>query len=82
MKKIILASLMAITLAGCTTFEKTASGAAAGAAIGGVATKSVGGAVAGAFIGGIGTFLVEVADGFCQYRRSDGRVITRRCHYY
>lgn len=68
-------------LVGCTTTEKTASGAGIGAAIGAVASNSVGGAVAGALIGGFGTFLVELADGQCQYRNSRGRVYTTRCHW-
>ena len=37
--------------------------------------------VAGALIGGFGTFLVEQADGQCQYRNSRGQVYTTRCHW-
>lgn len=81
MKNLIIGCLLAVSLAGCTTIEKTASGAGVGAAIGAATTKTVGGAVVGAFIGGIGTFLATTADGRCQYRRYDGRIITRRCHF-
>jgi hypothetical protein len=81
MKNLILGSVLALALAGCTTMEKTASGSLAGAAIGAAATKSVPGAVVGAFIGGIGTFLATTANGQCQYRAPDGSIITRRCHY-
>lgn len=76
------AAIVAVgTLTACTTAEKTASGAGIGAAVGAVASKSAGGAVAGALIGGFGTFLVEVADGRCQYRNSKGQVYTTRCHW-
>ncbi|MGI9399729.1 MAG: hypothetical protein ACR2O0_00620 [Rhizobiaceae bacterium] len=81
MKKLTIGVLLAISLAGCTTIEKTATGAGVGAAIGAATTKTVGGAVVGAFVGGIGTFLATTADGFCQYRRFDGTIITRRCHF-
>ena len=81
MKNLIFATVLAVSVTGCTTLEKTATGAGAGAAIGAAATHSVGGAIVGAFIGGIGTFLATTADGYCQYRRYDGRIITRRCHF-
>lgn len=81
MKKFIAASLLALSLAGCTTVEQTATGAGVGAVVGATATKSVAGAVVGAFIGGIGTYLATTADGRCRYRALDGRIITRRCHY-
>lgn len=83
MKALSLTALIvaAGTLAACTTAEKTASGAGIGAAVGAIASKSAGGAVAGALIGGFGTFLVEVADGQCQYRNSRGQVYTTRCHW-
>ncbi|WP_421855365.1 hypothetical protein [Oricola sp.] len=68
-------------IAGCTTAEKTASGAGVGAIVGAAATNSAGGAVVGALIGGFGTFLVETADGRCQYRNSRGQVYTTRCHW-
>lgn len=76
------AAIVAVgTLTACTTTEKTASGAGIGAAVGAIASKSAGGAVAGALIGGFGTYLVEVADGKCQYRNSKGQVYTTRCHW-
>jgi len=82
MKKSAIAAVAALTLAACTTVEKTASGTGVGALVGAVATDSVGGAVVGAFIGGIGTYLATTADGNCQYRNSRGQVYTRRCHWH
>ena len=82
MKGLVIAFAAATTLAACTTTEKTASGAGVGAAVGAIATKSAGGAVAGALIGGFGTFLIETADGRCQYRNSRGQVYTTRCHWH
>jgi hypothetical protein len=82
MKKSAIAAIAALTLAACTTAEKTASGTGVGAAVGAVATKSVGGAVVGAVIGGFGTYIATTADGNCQYRNSKGQVYTRRCHWH
>jgi len=76
-----LAVVAAVTLAGCTTTERTATGAGVGAVVGGVLGKSPGGVVAGALIGGFGTYIAEVADGRCQYRNSRGEVYTTRCHW-
>lgn len=81
MKALALAVVVASGLAACTTAEKTATGAGVGAVVGAVATESVGGAVAGAAIAGFGTFLLETADGRCQYRNSRGEVYTSRCHW-
>jgi len=74
-------ALLAATLGGCTTAEKTLTGTAAGATAGALLTNSVGGAVAGAVIAGFGTFLLETADGKCQYRNSKGQVYTTKCHW-
>ena len=79
--QLIAAILMAGGLAACTTAEKTATGTGVGAAVGAIASNSVGGAVAGALIGGFGTFLLETADGQCQYRNSKGQVYTTKCHW-
>jgi FlaG/FlaF family flagellin (archaellin) len=79
--KVAIIVLAAGTLAACTTTENTVSGAGIGAAVGAIATNSAGGAVAGALIGGFGTFLIETADGKCQYRNSKGKVYTTRCHW-
>lgn len=76
---IVLAAVT--TVSACTTVEKTATGTAVGAAVGAAVTGSVGGAVAGAVIGGLGTFLVETADGRCQYRKPNGQVVTAKCHW-
>jgi hypothetical protein len=80
MKKIILASFVAATLAGCTTAQETASGTAAGAAIGG-AVGGWRGAAIGAAVGGLGTFIAVTANGQCKYRQADGSVIQTRCHW-
>lgn len=81
MRALVIAIVAAASLSACTTTEKTASGAGVGAVVGGLATNSAGGAVAGALIGGFGTFLLETADGNCQYRRANGEVYTTRCHW-
>ena len=82
MKKSAIAIVAALTLAACTTAEKTVSGTGVGAAIGAVATRSVGGAVVGAVIGGFGTYIATTANGNCQYRNSKGQIYTRRCHWH
>jgi len=81
MRALVIAFFAAATLTACTTTEKTAAGAGVGGAIGAVAADSVGGAVAGAVIGGGLTYLLETADGNCQYRNADGQVVTRPCHW-
>ena len=81
MKSLFIVSAMALSLAACSTAEKTATGAGVGAVVVGAATSSVGGAVVGAFIGGFGTYLATTANGNCQYRRRDGSIYTRKCHY-
>lgn len=80
-RHLAIALVAAATMSACTTTEKTASGVGIGAAVGAVATGTVGGAVAGAVIAGLGTFLVETADGRCQYRNSKGQVYTTKCHW-
>jgi uncharacterized protein YcfJ len=76
---IVLAT--ATALSACTTAEKTITGTAAGAAVGGALTNSVGGAVVGAVVAGFGTYLLETADGQCQYRNNQGQVYTTKCHW-
>lgn len=80
-RNLTVALVAAVALTACTTGEKTLTGTGVGAAAGGLLTGSVGGAVAGALIGGFGTFLVETADGQCQYRNSKGQVYTTKCHW-
>ena len=54
MKKIILASLFALVVAGCTTTEKSATiGGLGGATLGGIIGHQSGHGVAGAAIGGV-----------------------------
>ncbi|MEZ5812263.1 MAG: hypothetical protein R3D45_12695 [Rhizobiaceae bacterium] len=66
---IVLAAIMGMT--GCSTLERDASlGAAAGGAIGALATGRLGGALAGAAIGAGTAVLVGQATrkGYCIYR--------------
>lgn len=77
----VIALVAALALSSCTTTEKTLTGTAAGAVVGGALTHSAGGAVAGAVIAGFGTFLLETADGQCQYRKDNGDVYTTKCHW-
>ena len=83
MKKVIMALVASVTIAGCTTAERTAvGGAAIGTAVGAVATGEVEGALAGAAIGGAAGYLIgKAADrpGYCVYRDRYGRRYTARC---
>jgi hypothetical protein len=65
-----LALSSAIALAGCSTDQAILGGAAAGGAIGGIATHSLGGAIIGAGIGALaGAVLVENQhNGWCTYK--------------
>jgi hypothetical protein len=73
--------MAATALSACTTAQKVGTATAAGAVAGGALTNSVGGVIAGAAIAGFGTFLLETADGQCQYRNAQGNVYTTKCHY-
>jgi len=83
MKRIVIISLMAASLAACTATEQGAGvGAATGAVIGGVATGNVRGAAVGAAIGGVsGALIGRVAEqpGRCYYRDQYGRRYVDRC---
>lgn len=72
MKNIVLAltACGAIALAGCTTDQGMLGGAAAGGAIGAVATHSLGGALIGAGIGAVAGYVLVSRDhnGRCTYR--------------
>lgn len=81
MKRIIIVAAAAFALTACTTAEKTATGTGVGALAGAAIGNSLGGAVVGAVIGGFGTYLLETADGKCQYRNSQGQVYTTNCHW-
>ena len=82
MHKALLALAMAgsIGLAGCTTDEAIFGGAAAGAAVGGFATRSIPGAIIGAGVGALaGAILVHrYPGGVCTYRYH-GRIYQDRC---
>jgi surface antigen len=85
MKKLICASVIALTVAACNTpGERAAGGAliggATGAAIGGLATGRAGGAVAGGLIGAAGGAIIGAATAReqCPY----GYYRDRRGNYY
>ena len=77
-----LALSSAIALAGCTTDQAILGGAAAGGAIGGVATGTLGGAIIGAGIGALaGAVLVETEPGgWCTYKYHH-KMYKDHCHY-
>jgi hypothetical protein len=72
MNKAILALTLAgsVALAGCTTHEAIFGGAATGAVVGAVATRTVPGAIIGAGVGALaGAILVNrIPGGVCTYR--------------
>jgi hypothetical protein len=84
MRKFAIAALAAgalsVSVAGCTTSESIFGGAVAGAAVGGVATRSIPGAIVGAGIGAIaGAILVaKHNDGWCTYRYN-GQLYRDKC---
>ena len=77
MKKVLLVSLVGLSLASCTATERGAGvGAASGAIIGGAITNDWRGAAVGAGIGGVsGAVIGNVAGqpGRCYYRDRNGR---------
>jgi outer membrane lipoprotein SlyB len=80
--KAILAMLAIVSLASCTTMEKSATiGGVGGAVIGGAVSNSVGGALVGAAIGTVGGALIGTAAerGKCKYRDRYNRVYIARC---
>lgn len=83
MNKAILAFALAcsVALAGCTTDEAIFGGAATGAAVGGLATRSIPGAIIGAGVGALaGAVLVHhYSGGVCTYRYH-GRLYQDRCY--
>ena len=71
MRKTIIVLAAVLAFSGCSTLERDASlGAAAGGAIGALATGRVGGALAGAAIGAGAAILIGQATrkGYCIYR--------------
>jgi hypothetical protein len=64
----LVASLM-LAITGCTTAEQAGT-------VGGTE-----GALIGAVAGGVGGYLIgRTADGRCQYRTRDGRIVYDRCY--
>jgi predicted lipid-binding transport protein (Tim44 family) len=82
MKKAVLAAMLALAAAGCTTSERDAAlGGTAGAVIGGLATGDAGGALVGGVVGAASGVLIGKATrtGWCVYRDSRGRLYEARC---
>lgn len=83
MKNLMIAVLLAGSLAACNSYSSTDRavaggliGAGTGAVVGGVATRSAGGAVAGAVIGGAGGAILGAAT------TPQGRYRNARCSGY
>lgn len=87
MKKIYIAALLALTVAGCSPRQERAAigaglGGATGAVIGGLATGTGGGALAGAAIGAVGGAVIADATrprraSRCYYNSAGYRVCRR-----
>jgi surface antigen len=80
---LILASVFALSLSGCTTTEQTAiGGAAAGALIGQVAGKDTKATLIGAGIGAVSGAVIGKSmekQGYCQYRNNQGAIYEAPC---
>ena len=82
MKKLIIAAVAVLAVAGCSRTEQGAVvGGATGAIVGGAATGDAGGALVGGAIGAVSGVLIGKAtrDGWCRYRDSRGRIYEARC---
>ena len=87
MRKLLIVSAAALTLAGCQTARQdrvmggALIGGGSGALIGGLAGRSVGGAVAGGLIGAAAGAIIADATrpGYCYVRTASGRRRTVRC---
>jgi hypothetical protein len=86
MNKLLLVSVLALSLGGCLTQRESNGaliGGAGGAVIGGVASHSVGGAVVGGAIGAVaGAAIADLtrphyAQRHCWWSRSAGRTVCR-----
>lgn len=84
MKKLLMLSVMALTLAGCDYHDRRLQdgamlGGAGGAIIGGVATNTVGGALVGGVVGATAGVLIADATRHHHHRRGYWR---NHHHYY
>jgi uncharacterized protein YcfJ len=76
----LVASLM-LAITGCTTAEQAGTVGAVGGGLVGAAIGGTEGALIGAVAGGVGGYLIgRTADGRCQYRTRDGRIVYDRCY--
>lgn len=81
MRKMVLAAVAALALAGCTTAEKAGTAGAVGGTLLGAAVGGTQGALIGAVAGGAGGYLLgRAADGTCRYRTRDNRIVYDRCY--
>jgi phage tail tape-measure protein len=86
-RKFLLTSVAALSLAACTQHEQRVAagagiGAGAGAIVGAAATGNVEGALVGAAVGGAaGAIIGSVTDrpGYCYYRDRFGRTVEAPC---
>jgi hypothetical protein len=89
MNKLLLVSVVALSVGGCSMSEREANGAllggGAGAVVGGVASHSVGGALVGGAVGAVaGVAIADLtrpryAHRHCYYSRYAGHTV---CHYW
>jgi hypothetical protein len=82
MKKLLIALVATLAIAGCSRTEQGAVvGGATGAVIGGVATGDAGGAIVGGAVGAVAGALIGRATepGRCYYRGRDGRRYIANC---
>jgi hypothetical protein len=82
MKKLIIALVATLAIAGCSRTEQGAAlGGATGAVVGGVATGDAGGAIVGGAVGAVAGALIGRATepGRCYYRGRDGRRYVDEC---
>jgi hypothetical protein len=82
MKKLIIAAVAILAIAGCSRTEQGAVvGGATGAIVGGAATGDAGGALVGGAVGAAAGALIGRATepGRCYYRGRDGRRYVAEC---
>ncbi len=82
MKKLVIAAVAMLAIAGCSRTEQGAVvGGATGAVIGGVATGDAGGAIVGGAVGAAAGALIGRATepGRCYYRDRNGRRYVAQC---
>ena len=82
MKKLVIALVATLAIAGCSRTEQGAAvGGTTGAILGGVASGDAGGALVGGAVGAVAGALIGRAQepGRCYYRGRDGRRYVSDC---